>query len=151
VVVGPTAVRDDELVMAVSSGSTHLIARTARGTRGRSWTLGLMSPEVEASVVFTHGREVWVAGVDPAGGAPMVAVAGQRSFHLDRSGGPVCAAVAHDQVFVLARLPQVDQLEGDPENDEAGRVATAGSSADTELRRSDDQSSPAYIDSISAA
>lgn len=151
VVVGPTAVRDDELAMAVSSGTTQLIARTARGTGGRSWTIGLMSPEVEASVVFARGREVWVAGVDPTGGAPMVAVAGQRGFHLDRSGGPVCAAVAHGELLVLARLPLADDREGDPDNDEAGRVATAGSSSDGDVLGADDQSSPAYIDSISAA
>lgn len=147
VVVGPASVHDDEIAIALASDATHMLARTVPGSRGRSWTLGLMSPELRASVVFAHGRDVWLAGVDPAGGAPMVAVSGKRGFHLDRSGGQVCAAVMHGDRLVMARLPTADDRSGGV--DDVGIDVVAPPAADD--READDQSSPAYIDSISAA
>lgn len=133
-VLGPVSGPEDELSLIVSSGASHLLARTVSGTRGRSWTLALLTPPVTPSAVFAHDGRIWVAGIDPAGGAPLVAAVGGRAFHLDRSGGEVRAGtVVHDQL-VMARVPVSGQR-----GPAVGAPAASG------------QSSPAYIDSISAA
>lgn len=132
-VVGPVHVRDDEIALAVTSSTTQLLARTVPGTRGRSWTLGLLAPPVIPSVVAARGREVWVAGDDPLGGAPLLTVTPGREVRLHRAGGPVCAAAFHGDSLVLARC----SATADPD----GRGITTIEA----------QSSPAYIPSISSA
>lgn len=137
-VLGPVAGPEGELSLVVSSGSSHLVARTVAGTKGRSWTLALLTPPVTPSAVFAREGQIWVAGIDPAGGAPLVAAVGGRAFHLDRSGGEVYAGTALRDELVLARVPTSGH-----------RGATAASTERPVVESG--QSSPAYIDSISAA
>ncbi len=137
-VVGPVSGPDDELTLLVSTGESHLLARTVAGTRGRSWTLALLTPAVTPSAVFAHDGRIWVAGIDPAGGAPLVAAVGGRAFHLDRSGGEVHAGTVVQDHLVLARVPASGQH---------GQAVEAPAEPSVESG----QSSPAYIASISAA
>ncbi len=137
-VVGPVSGPDDELTLIVSSGASHLLARTVAGTRRRSWTLALLTPAVTPSAVFAREGQIWVAGVDPAGGAPLVAAVGGRAFHLDRSGGEVHAGTVLRDQLVLARVP-------------ASGHSGAAVDATTTPTVESGQSSPAYIASISAA
>ena len=103
------------------------MARTVPGTHGRSWTLGLLSPPVHPTVALARGRQVWVAGDDLLSGSPLLVVSGGHAVRLDGRDGAVCAATFHGEVLILARMP---------------------SAPDAGL---DDQSSPAYISSISLA
>ncbi len=131
-VVGPVRIRDDEMGLVCSSGATYLVARTVAGSRGRSWTLNLLAPEVVATFSFVVGRQMWVAGNDPNEGRPIMAAVGGRAFHLDLAGGGVVAGVIHRDRMVLVRCNEVNDNAAAPEY---GRA----------------QSSPAYIDSISVA
>ena len=149
-VVGPVAGPEGELSLVVSSGASHLLARTVAGTKGRSWTLALLTPAVTPSAVFAHEGQIWVAGTDPAGGAPLVAAVGGRAFHLDRSGGEVRAGTVLRDELVLARIPASGHRGAVVEPPEQSPIdAAVDTAVDTAVESG--QSSPAYIDSISAA
>lgn len=142
--VGPVRISDDEMGLVCSSGATYLVARTVAGTRRRSWTLSLLAPEVIAVFSFVIGRQMWVGGSDPNGGRPIMSAVGGRAFHLDSAGGGVVAGVIHRHQMVLVRRSEVNASAVVPR---AEGVCEA--SAAPEFGRA--QSSPAYIDSISAA
>ncbi len=144
VVIGPVHVSDDEVGLVYSSGATHLVARTIAGTRGQSWTLGLLTPDVVPAVTFAHGRQMWVAGHDPNGGVPVVAAVAGRAFQLDRAGGVVGAATIHRDQMVLARCIR-------DENRDALILEQTGAGASPTSDVGRAQSSPAYIDSIAVA
>jgi hypothetical protein len=133
-VVGPVGVGDDEMALLVSSGASHVVARTVAGTNSRSWTLALLAPDMVPVAAFAHLGATWVVGADAVAAAPLLAVVGGRAFHLDRADGDVRAGAVHRDRLVLARVPPVD-----------------GDAFGTQPAAAVDQSSPAYIDSISAA
>ena len=138
-VVGPAHLGADELALVVVSSTSNLVARSIHGTRGRRWTLGLLSAEITPVVAFgAHGR-LWVAGSSPSGDAPMLAQVGGRSFHLGGAPGAVRAAVMHRDSMVIARSAVTVEIDPPTDGWSAG-----GSQPST-------QSSPAYIDSISSA
>ncbi len=143
-VTGPVRIRDDEMGLVCSSGATYLVARTVAGTRGRSWTLSLLAPDVVAVSSFVVGPQMWVVGTDPNGGRPIMAAVGGRAFHIDLAGGRVCAGAVHCDQVVLVRCSEVNDNAVVPRAEGASQAGAV-----PELGRA--QSSPAYIDSISVA
>ena len=80
-----------------------------------------------ARVPVVSRAELIAAGDDLLSGSPLLVVSGGHAVRLDGRDGAVCAATFHGEVLILARMP---------------------SAPDAGL---DDQSSPAYISSISLA
>ncbi len=147
-VVGPVYVNDDEMGLLLSSDAAHLLARTVPGTKGRSWAVSLLSPDMEPSVALSHGGHMWVAGGDPVCGAPLVATVGGPLFHLDRTMGSVCAGTIHRDQLVLARWTTADDsAQSSPPQQPIIPIATGTTKSVAVMA----QSSPAYMDSISAA
>lgn len=145
----PADIGTSELVLAITSPTgEHTLVRTVPGTGRRSWTMSLLAADLQPAAVVTRAHDLWLVGADADGGI-VVRRHGGGDLRLDASHGELCAAVVHDdRLVVFSRSTATSGAGADATFD--GDLH-ASVTARTDACTSDDQSSPAYIDSISAA